>query len=76
MGSNKASDKVKKQISRRLVSGKMLRFRCTNCGAVYDPEKGNSKSGVPPNTPFEELPDAWVCPDCGSGKEFFEELAE
>ena len=43
-------------------------------GYVYDPEEGDPDSGIEPGTPFEELPDDWVCPMCGVGKEDFEEF--
>lgn len=38
-------------------------YRCTICGYIYDNEKEE--------IPFEELPDDWVCPRCGVGKELF-----
>jgi hydroxylamine reductase len=40
---------------------------------VYDPQKGDPDSGVEPGTAFEQLPDDWVCPVCGAGKDQFEE---
>lgn len=51
---------------------KMERYRCTICGYIYDPEKGDSDSGIKPGTSFEDLPDEWVCPVCGAGKDAFE----
>jgi rubredoxin len=51
------------------------RYQCTVCGYIYDPEKGDPDSGVAPNTPFEDLPDTWTCPVCGSPKDDFKELA-
>jgi len=53
----------------------MEKFRCTVCGYVYDPEKGDPDSGVKPGTSFEELPGDWVCPVCGAAKEQFEKEA-
>jgi rubredoxin len=50
----------------------MQKMVCTVCGYVYDPAKGDSGSGVKPGTPFEKLPDDWVCPVCGAGKDDFE----
>jgi len=50
----------------------MEKYTCIVCNYVYDPETGDPVSGIPPGTPFEELPDDWVCPDCGADKEFFE----
>jgi flavin reductase (DIM6/NTAB) family NADH-FMN oxidoreductase RutF/rubredoxin len=53
---------------------KMDKYRCTICGYIYDPEKGDPDSGVKPGTPFEELPDNWVCPICGAAKDQFEKV--
>ena len=49
----------------------MKRYACEVCGYVYDPEKGDPESGVPPGTSFEDLPDDWVCPECGVDKSQF-----
>jgi len=51
---------------------KMQKYRCTVCGYIYDPQKGDPESGVKPGTSFENLPDDWVCPICGAGKDMFE----
>ena len=56
-------------------SKKMGKWECTACGYIYDPEKGDPENGVNPGTPFEDLPDDWVCPQCGVGKEFFQKMA-
>ena len=42
----------------------MKRWRCTICGHIYDPAEGDPDTGVPAGTPFESLPESWVCPDC------------
>lgn len=47
----------------------VTKFKCTVCGHVYDRETGDPDSGIAPGTPFEEVPDDWVCPICGVGKE-------
>lgn len=49
----------------------MQKWRCTICDYVYDPAEGDIGNGVEPGTPFEELPDEWVCPICGVGKDLF-----
>ena len=49
----------------------MKKYVCDVCGYVYYPAQGDSDGGVPPGTPFEELPDDWVCPVCGAGKDAF-----
>ncbi len=54
----------------------MDKWRCEPCGYVYDPEYGDPDNGVEPGTPFEDLPDDWVCPVCGVEKEFFEKVEE
>ncbi len=51
----------------------MKKYVCTVCGYVYDPEAGDPDNGIAPGTPFEELPEDWVCPVCGVGKDSFEE---
>jgi flavin reductase (DIM6/NTAB) family NADH-FMN oxidoreductase RutF/rubredoxin len=47
------------------------RYRCLVCNYIYDPEKGDTDSGIKPGTPFEDIPDSWVCPICGVGKDQF-----
>ncbi len=54
---------------------KMAKYRCSVCGYVYNPEKGDPDSGIDPGTPFEEIPDDWVCPVCGAGKDQFKKEA-
>ena len=51
---------------------KMDKYVCKVCGYVYDPEKGDPDGGIAPGTNFEDIPDDWVCPVCGVGKEEFE----
>ena len=46
-------------------------YICDICGYIYDPEIGDEGSGIAPGTPFENLSDDWVCPDCGAPKEDF-----
>lgn len=52
----------------------MNKYRCTVCGYVYDPEKGDATQNINPGTSFESLPDTWVCPECGVGKDMFEKI--
>lgn len=52
----------------------MAKWECTVCGWVYDPAEGEPSQGVEPGTPFEHVPDDFVCPDCGVGKDSFEEI--
>ena len=50
----------------------MKKWECTVCGYIYDPEKGDPDSDIVPGTSFEQLPDDWVCPECGVEKDLFE----
>ena len=50
----------------------MEKYLCTVCDYVYNPEVGDPEAGIAPGTTFEELPEDWVCPLCGMGKEVFE----
>jgi len=61
---------------RKVVAPKMAKYKCTVCGYIYDPELGDPDGGIKPGTPFEEIPDDWVCPVCGASKDKFEKLPE
>ena len=52
----------------------MDKYICTVCDLVYDPEIGDPEHGIAPGTKFEDIPDDWVCPLCGVGKEDFEKI--
>ena len=54
----------------------MDRWECTVCGYIYDPAVGDPSADVDPETAFEDLPDDWVCPECGATKDLFEKLGE
>ncbi|MCK5029958.1 MAG: rubredoxin [Thermoplasmatales archaeon] len=64
------SSMVDKEIKKE--EEKMDKYVCKVCGYVYDPEKGDPDNGVEPGTKFQDIPDDWVCPVCGVGKEEFE----
>jgi rubredoxin/flavin reductase (DIM6/NTAB) family NADH-FMN oxidoreductase RutF len=51
---------------------RMKKYVCQVCGYVYDPAAGDPDNGVPAGTPFEKLPEDWVCPVCGASKDQFE----
>lgn len=48
------------------------RYECMECKYIYNPKYGNEKNGIKPGTAFDNLPDDWVCPVCGEGKDMFE----
>jgi rubredoxin len=52
----------------------MESWQCTICQYVYDPAQGDPENGIAPGTRFEDIPDDWVCPLCGAGKDSFERL--
>lgn len=54
----------------------MDKWECMVCGYVYDPAAGDPDSDIPPGTAFEDLPDDWVCPQCGATKDMFEKVVE
>ncbi|MEH6627354.1 MAG: rubredoxin [Motiliproteus sp.] len=47
-------------------------FECDVCGLVYDPKLGLPDEGIPAGTPWSDIPEDWVCPDCGAPKSAFE----
>ena len=50
----------------------MKKYKCTICGYIYDPEKGDPENNIPSGTAFENLPADWICPLCGAPKDMFE----
>lgn len=54
----------------------MKKYVCLVCDWVYDPLVGDPDGGIEPGTAFEDIPDDWVCPLCGVGKDEFELLVE
>lgn len=54
----------------------MSKWICLICDYIYDPAVGDPTQNIPPGTPFEELPEEWICPDCGVGVEEFEEMED
>ena len=54
----------------------MKKYVCDVCGWVYDPGLGYPENGIQPGTAFEDIPDDWVCPLCGVGKDEFSPVDE
>ena len=48
------------------------KWECIVCGWIYDVEKVHPEVGIEPGTRWEDVPDDWVCPECGVGKEDFD----
>ena len=48
-----------------------MKYVCDACGYVYDPEFGDPDTGIAIGTAFEDIPEYWVCPICGVGKDEF-----
>ena len=54
----------------------MKKYICDVCGQIYEEALGDPDNGIAPGTKFEDLPEDFVCPLCGVGKdEFSAELA-
>jgi len=47
---------------------------CNGCGYEYDKEIGDPENDIKPGTPFEKLPEEWICPLCGESKDEFIEV--
>jgi rubredoxin len=52
----------------------MDNYRCAICGYIYDQAEGDSISGIEPGIPFTDLPEDYLCPICGAGKDEFLEM--
>ena len=50
----------------------MKQWECVVCQWVYDEKVGDPDSGIKPGTKFEDIPEDWMCPECGVGKDDFE----
>ncbi len=49
----------------------MEKWKCEVCEYIYDPQEGDPDNGARQGTPFDKLPDGWICPVCGAGKDMF-----
>ncbi|MBP3350551.1 MAG: rubredoxin [Bacteroidaceae bacterium] len=54
----------------------MKKYICDVCGWIYDPAIGDNDGDIAPGVAFEDLPEDWVCPLCGVGKEDFSPVEE
>lgn len=50
------------------------KYECIVCGHIYDEAEGAPDDGIPPGTRWADVPEDWLCPDCGVGKEDYEPL--
>lgn len=53
----------------------MKKWQCVVCGFIYDEALGLPDEGIAPGTAWEDVPEDWLCPDCGVGKVDFEMVA-
>jgi rubredoxin/flavin reductase (DIM6/NTAB) family NADH-FMN oxidoreductase RutF len=69
-----AATYIREKPAARLKEGvaNMNKYKCLMCGYIYDPDVGDPDNDVEAGTAFEDLPDDWVCPECGVGKDEFE----
>jgi len=51
---------------------RVRKWQCLICSFIYEEELGLPEDGIAPGTGWDEIPDDWMCPDCGVGKEDFE----
>ena len=59
-----------------IIGGKMDEYVCISCGWIYDLEEGDPTSDIEPGTPFAEISEDWLCPNCSDGKDSFELVVE
>ncbi len=72
----KVEPKAKKVKPVKQGAGTMKKYKCLICDYVYDPEVGDPEGDIAVGTTFENLPDDWICPECGADKSEFEEVDE
>jgi flavin reductase (DIM6/NTAB) family NADH-FMN oxidoreductase RutF/rubredoxin len=56
------------KLKQQLPVASAAKYYCTACGYIYDPAVGDPEHGITPGTRFEDLPETWVCPVCGTEK--------
>lgn len=71
---NKQESPKKEAPSAGDAKNKISKYRCKVCGYIYDPVNGDDSQGIKPGTSFKDLPDSWICPECGAPKSEFEEI--
>jgi rubredoxin len=54
----------------------MTTYECTVCAHLYIEDEGDPLRGIPPGTRWEDVPDDWICPDCGATKDSFVAVEE
>ena len=62
--------KIKRAVVKKAVPV-VGRYVCNGCGYEYNPDLGDPENDIRPGTKFEKLPEEWICPECGEGKEMF-----
>lgn len=50
----------------------MKLWRCQVCGFEYNEATGLPEEGIEPGTLWADIPEDWLCPECGVGKADFE----
>ena len=50
----------------------MKTWQCIVCDFTYDEAAGLPEEGIAPGTRWEDIPEAWGCPECGVAKADFE----
>ena len=46
-----------------------MKYICDVCGYEYDEAAGDPDNGIAPGTKWEDVPEDFVCPLCGVGKD-------
>jgi rubredoxin len=76
VGNLRGHDRDDREAGSMSTPATLQRWICESCGFIYDPEEGDPDGGIPPGTPFEEIPDTWFCPVCGARKREFSLLED
>jgi rubredoxin len=58
-----------------MATNALQSYMCVVCGLIYEEAKGWPDDGIAPGTRWADVPESWVCPDCGVGKADFEMVA-
>jgi len=67
---------VKYRLNNYLKGRKIMKYICNVCGFVYDEDAGCPEEGIAPGTAWENIPEDFVCPLCGVGRDGFDRETE
>ena len=67
---------IQAQKTKKKTLKRKEKYECEQCGYIYEPAVGNLNIDIAPKITFEYIPEHWLCPIYGFGKDVFVPLEE